>query len=92
MMRTMGYKGYVSRSYPYAVYFSALPDGLLPKQGTFFLFGSFCACMFFFAYFFVPETKGMSLEKMDELFGITEDVMKTIDDPERQPHEIHEKK
>lgn len=36
-------------------------------QGTYFLFGSFCASMFFFAYFLIPETKGMSLEKMDEL-------------------------
>lgn len=25
--------------------------------------------MFFFVWFFVPETKGMSLEAMDELFG-----------------------
>ncbi|KAH8887490.1 quinate permease [Thozetella sp. PMI_491] len=51
--------------------------------GTFFLFGSFCASMFFFAYFFIPETKGMSLEKMDELFGITEGFVKTDDDPEK---------
>ena len=25
--------------------------------------------MFIFTWFFIPETKGISLEKMDELFG-----------------------
>lgn len=28
--------------------------------------------MFLFVWFFVPETKGRSLESMDELFGVTE--------------------
>lgn len=28
--------------------------------------------MFFFVWFFIPETKGLSLEKMDDLFGVTE--------------------
>lgn len=28
--------------------------------------------MFFFVWFFIPETKGMSLESMDKLFGVTE--------------------
>lgn len=36
----------------------------------FFMFGSFCALMGIFVFFFVPETKGLSLEKMDELFGV----------------------
>lgn len=40
--------------------------------GTYFIFGSFCFSMFFFVWFLIPETKGLSLEKMDDLFGITE--------------------
>ncbi len=37
--------------------------------GTYFIFGSFCFSMWFFAFFLVPETKGISLEAMDEIFG-----------------------
>lgn len=37
--------------------------------GTYFVYGSFCFMMVGFAWFFVPETKGLSLEAMDELFG-----------------------
>ncbi|KAH8205185.1 hypothetical protein TruAng_000597 [Truncatella angustata] len=51
--------------------------------GTYFLFGSFCACMFFYAYLLIPETKGMSLEKMDELFGITE-MLHVVQDINRE--------
>jgi len=40
--------------------------------GTYFIFGSFCFSMFIFVWFFIPETKGISLEKMDELFGVVE--------------------
>ncbi|KAF2454232.1 general substrate transporter [Lineolata rhizophorae] len=40
--------------------------------GAYLIYGSFCFSMFFFAWFFIPETKGISLEKMDELFGVTE--------------------
>ncbi len=28
--------------------------------------------MFIFVWFFVPETKGMSLESMDKLFGVSD--------------------
>ena len=45
----------------------------------FFLFGTFGWIMGIFVWFFVPETKGISLEKMDELFGVTE-LAKKIDD------------
>ncbi|KAL8399579.1 hypothetical protein RB594_000104 [Gaeumannomyces avenae] len=37
--------------------------------GTYLIFGSFAFAMFFFVWFFIPETKGLSLEAMDELFG-----------------------
>lgn len=39
---------------------------------------------FFFAFFLIPETKGMSLEKMDELFGITDDLLRVVDNGRRQ--------
>ncbi|KAI5838460.1 general substrate transporter [Morchella snyderi] len=48
--------------------------------GTYFIYGSFCFSMFFFTWFFVPETKGISLEKMDEIFGV---VDTKISDSER---------
>jgi hypothetical protein len=38
--------------------------------GTYFVFASFQAASIAFVYFFMPETKGMSLEAMDELFGV----------------------
>lgn len=37
--------------------------------GTYFLFGSFAVIMGVFVYFFLPETRGRSLEQMDEVFG-----------------------
>lgn len=39
--------------------------------GTYFIYGSFCFVMATGAYFLVPETKGVSLERMDEIFGTT---------------------
>lgn len=35
--------------------------------------------MFFFVWFFIPETKGLSLERMDDLFGVTE-LVKNIEE------------
>ncbi|KAF3004290.1 hypothetical protein E8E13_008601 [Curvularia kusanoi] len=46
--------------------------------GAFLIYGAFCFSMFFFVWFLVPETKGLSLEKMDDLFGITE-LIKNIE-------------
>ncbi|KAL3295575.1 sugar transporter [Colletotrichum asianum] len=36
--------------------------------GTYFVYGTFCFIMVVFAFFFVPETAGVALEQMDELF------------------------
>jgi hypothetical protein len=33
-----------------------------------------------FVWFFIPETKGVSLEKMDELFGVTTHTTKDVED------------
>ncbi|KAG8631772.1 hypothetical protein KVT40_000912 [Elsinoe batatas] len=46
--------------------------------GAFLIYGSFCFSMFFFVWFLIPETKGLSLEHMDDLFGITE-LIKNMD-------------
>ncbi|KAJ9639062.1 hypothetical protein H2204_003970 [Knufia peltigerae] len=40
--------------------------------GTYFIYGSFCFAIAVGAYYLVPETKGVSLERMDELFGVTD--------------------
>jgi hypothetical protein len=37
--------------------------------GTYIFFACFIAISFFFVLFFVPETKGKTLEEMDEIFG-----------------------
>lgn len=39
--------------------------------GTYIFFAAFCLLAFLFTYFFVPETKGKSLEDMDDVFGDT---------------------
>ncbi|CAN8106560.1 unnamed protein product [Discula destructiva] len=36
--------------------------------GTYMLFGALMICMGFWAFFFIPETKGLTLEDMDQLF------------------------
>ncbi|ETN39578.1 uncharacterized protein HMPREF1541_05804 [Cyphellophora europaea CBS 101466] len=38
--------------------------------GTYIFFASFCFTMALFVWFFLPETKGLSLEAMNELFGL----------------------
>lgn len=47
--------------------------------GTYIFFACFCFAMVVFVWFFVPETKGLSLETMNELFGMTQEVAKKQD-------------
>jgi sugar porter (SP) family MFS transporter len=54
-------------------------------SSAFLIYGSFCFSMFFFVWFLIPETKGLSLEKMDDLFGVTE-LVKRIEDEDREAH------
>ncbi|PGH36246.1 hypothetical protein GX50_00931 [[Emmonsia] crescens] len=38
---------------------------------VFWLWGSLCVCCFFYAYFLVPETKGLTLEQVDRMMEET---------------------
>jgi MFS transporter, SP family, sugar:H+ symporter len=38
---------------------------------VFFVWGSLCAVAFVYAYFLIPETKGLSLEQVDRMFEET---------------------
>lgn len=41
--------------------------------------------MFIFTWFLIPETKSLSLERMDNLFGVTE-LIKNIEEEGRVEH------
>jgi len=41
------------------------------KSNVFFVWGSLCTCAFVYAYFLVPETKGLTLEQVDLMFEET---------------------
>jgi MFS transporter, SP family, galactose:H+ symporter len=51
-----------------AQFFLSLVD-LITEAGTFWLFAGFCAVTFVFVRWFVPETKGRSLEELEELWA-----------------------
>ncbi|KAJ5825372.1 hypothetical protein N7474_002510 [Penicillium riverlandense] len=38
---------------------------------VFFIWGSLCACCFVYAYFLIPETKGLTLEQVDKMMEET---------------------
>lgn len=38
--------------------------------GTYFIYGCFSLTIVVGVWFLIPETKGISLERMDELFGV----------------------
>jgi hypothetical protein len=41
------------------------------KSSVFFVWGCLCACACVYAYFLVPETKGLSLEQVDKMMEET---------------------
>ncbi len=45
--------------------------------------------MFVFVRFFVPETKGVSLEHMDALFGVSRPAKSLGDDDAREKSEVN---
>lgn len=47
------------------------PDKGNMGSKVFFIWGSTCTCCLLFAYFFVPETKGLSLEQVDKMLEET---------------------
>ena len=54
---------------------------------VFFIWGSTCALSLLFAYFFVYETKGLSLEQIDEMFESTTARKSSSWRPSGQPDE-----
>jgi len=41
------------------------------RSNVFFVWGSLCTAAFIYAYFLIPETKGLSLEQVDRMFEET---------------------
>ncbi|KAK6433619.1 hypothetical protein LTR95_010201 [Oleoguttula sp. CCFEE 5521] len=41
------------------------------KSSVFFIWGGLCTCAFVYAFFLVPETKGLSLEQVDQMMAET---------------------
>ncbi|CAK3833072.1 glucose transporter rco-3 [Lecanosticta acicola] len=39
------------------------------RSSVFFVWGGLCTCAFVYAYFLVPETKGLSLEQVDQMMA-----------------------
>ena len=37
------------------------------KSSVFFVWGGLCTCAFVYAFFLIPETKGLSLEQVDKM-------------------------
>jgi len=51
-----------------------VPYMIDPSSGNlgskvFFIWGGLCFCSIFWAYFFVPETRGLTLEQVDKMMG-----------------------
>jgi Sugar (and other) transporter len=44
---------------------STSPESAIGEPGTFWLYGGVCIVFWLFTYFFVPQTKGRSLEEIE---------------------------
>lgn len=47
------------------------PDKGNLKSSVFFIWGGLCTCAFVYAYFLIPETKGLTLEQIDKMMEET---------------------
>lgn len=47
------------------------PDEANLQSNVFFIWGGLCTCAFIYAYFLIPETKGLSLEQVDKMMEET---------------------
>lgn len=74
MIATVGKGGY-GLVMPFSIGVSHAND----TNSAYYIYGSFCFSMFVFTWFFIAETKGLSLEKMDELFGAVSRDSKEVD-------------
>lgn len=43
------------------------PDRGYLRSSVFFIWGGLCTCAWIYAYFLVPETKGLTLEQVDQM-------------------------
>jgi len=87
MLATVGKGGYgyVVLS-PFLFYFCFWVGGVADGcNRCFLIYGSFCYCMSIFASFLILENKGPSLERIDDLFGVTE-LVKNIEEERRGKH------
>lgn len=51
---------------------------------TFIVFASLCAGMSVFTFFFMKETKGLTLEEIDQIFGLSDDMEQFHNDVEKR--------
>lgn len=61
----------------YATPYMVDPDAGNLQSKVFFVWGSCCFVCIAFVYFMIYETKGLSLEQVDELYGIVSQARKS---------------
>ena len=53
---------------------------LLTETGAFLLYAGFALCGLVFVYYYVPETKGLTLERIEQVFDDPQDTHDGRDD------------